>query len=154
MSKKLFLFTLVLGLLSFMTFQKDGFTAGAQVLKIDQTEHLTDTPLENPCDPSGDSNITANVDETFIGNEITLPDGSKNGTVRVSIEGEGTDSQDNTYEIIGTGILRENHDASVGTVAVIRVTSSTGEKFIGIIQNLDLNNHSIDHDKTFCLGNN
>ena len=151
MTKKLFLSVLILGLLS-LILERNGFTAGAQVVKIDETETLT-TTLTNPCDPSGESDVTASVTEHFTGSEITLPDGTKNGIVNISLEGEGTDSQDNTYVITGTATLHENHDVVVGTIGTIKVTSDTGGSFNAIVQSLDLNNNSVDHEKLFCLGN-
>jgi|GEM_PF-4064916 len=152
MTQKLFVVVMV----SFFTaigFARDSFAAGAQVEKINESASFTDTLVPNPCDPSGNSDITASGVEKLSATIVTLPNGTINAVARISVTGKGTDSSGNTYKIGGFFTEHELQNDGEGDVSVLKATSSTGQAFVVLLRFAELKNNTIDRERTICLGN-
>src|SRR5262249_22789264 len=119
-----------------------------------QSFDITGLFLVNPCDPSGSSDVTVTsgtADESI--HTVDLPDGSQNIHAEESIQGMGTDSNNNVYKIGASAVINENHLSTESEVFVIRVHSKTGLSFISLINVHELTNNQVDHQKNICVGN-
>src|SRR5262249_39165508 len=152
MTKKLYLFAVIAGLMAAVGFGKNTLAGGGP--PVTQTFDITGAVLTNPCDPSGSSDVTVvsgTADETE--HIIDLPDGTQNVHVQESIQGVGTDSNNNVYRIGGSVEVNEVHSTTEGEVEVIKVHSKTGMSFVSIINIHELRNNEVDHQKNICVGN-
>ena len=152
MCKKLHLFAVFTALLAALGLGKNSLADPPVSLTVD----ITGETISNPCDPSGSSDVTATsgtAEESF--HTVNLPDGSQNLHAKITVRGEGTDSNGNIYEFGANEEEQANFgdDVLARIVAVIRVHSKTGTSFISILRLADLNNHQVDHQKNVCIGN-
>ena len=152
MNKRVFLFIAMALFFAAAGLGRNAFSAGATVVKIDESFPFTDNVLTNPCDPSGNSDVTAHGTITEKGTIVEFPDGSENVSIRESVTGTGIDPNGNEYTIGGFEGEHESR-TGFGEVAVLKFTSSTGPGFLLIVNLKELKNNTVEHQKAICFAN-